>query len=105
MGFSDQQKAFITESYFRNGRKIGGKWKYSVKDCIDEFKSKYPDVAVDYKSFQSTLMRCVKNFRETGSVQRKEGSGRPSKRNPNLIDGTCHKILKEDLKQDEKHES
>ncbi|RZC38165.1 hypothetical protein BDFB_015241 [Asbolus verrucosus] len=37
------------------------------------------------KQFQETVSRCIKVFRETGSVTRKKGSGRPSKRTDETI--------------------
>ncbi|RZC42086.1 hypothetical protein BDFB_002299 [Asbolus verrucosus] len=34
-----EQKAFITENYFRNGCKIDGEWSYSLQDCREEFRA------------------------------------------------------------------
>ncbi|RZC38085.1 hypothetical protein BDFB_014615, partial [Asbolus verrucosus] len=72
--------------------------------------------------FRQTLDLYVSNFRETGSVVRKKGSGRPKKRTPEVIEnvrqimeaapssslrhlsqqvdlsvGTCDTIMKKDL--------
>ncbi|RZC43022.1 hypothetical protein BDFB_014140 [Asbolus verrucosus] len=37
MAFSLEHKAFIVESYFRNGQKIDGVWEYSVQGsrCLE----------------------------------------------------------------------
>lgn len=121
MVFTDLQKAFIIESYFKNGERIKGEWKYSVDKYLSDFRIEYPNVARDYQNFRSTVSRCVSIFRETVSAQRKKGSGLPKKRTPELISntenvmtetprtsirvlsqqagasvGTCHTILKED---------
>ena len=56
--------------------KIKGQWQYFLADCWDEFQNKFPGV-VDYNTFRSSLQRSLKLFRETGSLTRKEGSGRP----------------------------
>ncbi|RZC33682.1 hypothetical protein BDFB_015130, partial [Asbolus verrucosus] len=76
MAFSLEHKAFIVESYFRNGQKIDGVWEYSVQDAWNEFREEFPNDIVDYAHFCNTLNRCVAQFRETSSLRRKEGSGR-----------------------------
>lgn len=122
MAFTSEQKVFMLESYFRNGRKVDEIWIYSKPDCIAEFRTAFPEVIVDYNHFNATLDRCIKLFRETGSILRKEGSGRPLKRSQPTIDaareimqnnpktpirqlsqqmelsvGTCHTMLRKDL--------
>lgn len=110
----------MVESYFCNARKIDGVWIFSVEDCLDEFRSKFPDAAVVRQLFVETLQRCVTNYRETGNVIKK-GGGRPSKRTHEVVEeatqimendpqtslrqlsqqinlsmGTCHRLLRKD---------
>ncbi|RZC34442.1 hypothetical protein BDFB_013604, partial [Asbolus verrucosus] len=59
-------------------------WTFSVQNCMKEFRTEFPEVVV-YRQFQETVSRCIKVFRETGSVTRKKGSGRPSKRTDETI--------------------
>jgi len=118
-----EQKAFLVESYFRNGSKNeNGEWSYSYHDCYMDFRERFPNVAVDFKIILETTSRSVANFRETGSVGRKTGSGRPCKRTEEVVEevrgiianepskslrrlsqqvnlsyGTCRTILKRDL--------
>ncbi|RZB40389.1 HTH 29 domain containing protein, partial [Asbolus verrucosus] len=86
MVYSVEQKSFMIESYFRNGRKINDEWSYSIQDCLEEFRVEFPTVAVDYKQFRECLNYSVKLFRETGSIKRKDGSGRSKKRTPEIVD-------------------
>lgn len=122
MDFSQEQRRFMVESYFRNGRRVEGAWHYSIQDCLEEFRAEFPAVAVDYDRFRTTLNHCVRLFRETGSICRKDGSGRPRQRTAEAIEnvrqviednprtsirslsqqtqlsyGTCQAILKKDL--------
>lgn len=122
MAFDRHQKTFMVESYFRNGRKVDGLWSYSIQECYQEFSAEFPELALQYDKFRKALDHSVKLFRETGSVNRKEGSGRPKKRTHEEIEnvreiienapttsirhlaqqtelsvGTCHTILKKDL--------
>lgn len=122
MVFSTEHKTFMIETYFRNGRKVDGQWLYSLGNCLEEFQNEFPNLEFDYDSFQHTVKHCVKVFRETGSVKRKEGSGRPKKRTVELVNnvrdimdnapgtsirvlsqltgvsyGTCLTVLKKDL--------
>ncbi|RZB66674.1 hypothetical protein BDFB_015144, partial [Asbolus verrucosus] len=62
MLYTLKQKTFLVESYFRNGTKVDDVWTYS-----------------------ETVSRCIKVFRETGSVTRKKGSRRPLKRTDETI--------------------
>lgn len=116
------QKTFMIEAYFRNGHRVGGEWQYSARDCYDEFQQEYPNLALPFDDFRQYLRRYVELFRETGSILRKEGSGRPKKRTGEAIEqvrqiineaprtsvrrlaqqvelapSTCQKILKKDL--------
>lgn len=122
MVLSQEHRRFMVESYFRNGRRVDGAWNYSIHDCLEEFRAEFPAVVIDYDLFRNTLNYCVRLFRETGSICRKEGSGRPLQRTPEAIEnvrqvienaprtsirslsqqtqlayGTCQAILKKDL--------
>ncbi|CAH1375854.1 unnamed protein product, partial [Tenebrio molitor] len=117
-----EHKVFMVEAYFRNGTKVDGNWEYSVSACFEEFQERFPIVAIVYEQFRQTLHLCLNNFRESGTIGRKEGSGQVKKRTQEVIGnvqqimedspttsirhlsqqvdlsvGTCQKILKEDL--------
>jgi hypothetical protein len=70
----------MVESYFRNGHLIDGEWQYSIEACFEEFRLQFPDAALTYNTFHHNLKQCIQIFRETESVDRKKGSGRPTKR-------------------------
>lgn len=122
MVFTDQQKRSMLEMYFRNGQRINGQWIYSIRDAFDDFVQEFPGVAIHYDMFSRALRHIVDIYRETGSVARKVGTGRPRVRNeanveavrtviedqPNtsirhlhqqvdLSYSTCQRILKHDL--------
>ncbi|KAL1498412.1 hypothetical protein ABEB36_009218 [Hypothenemus hampei] len=100
MVFTNEQKTFMIETYFRNGHQVNGEWVYEIQPCFREFREQFPEFAVDELNFTKTLKYVVTLFRETGSIQRKSGSGRPKKRTLDTIEnidlsyGTCHKIVK-----------
>jgi hypothetical protein len=122
MVFLREHKVFMVEAYFRNGTKVDGNWEYSVSACFEEFQERFPIVAIVYEQFRQTLHLCLNNFRESGTIGRKAGSGQVKKRTQEVIGnvqqimedspttsirhlsqqidlsvGTCQKILKEDL--------
>lgn len=122
MDYTTIQKAFIVEAYFCTCQIVNGEKQFSIRECITAFQEKFPEAAVVYKQFVNILNHCVKIFRETGCVTRKEGSGATKKRTAENIDavqqiitnepttsirrlkqqtdlsyGTCQTILKKDL--------
>lgn len=117
-----QHKSFMVESYFRSGRRVEGVWQYSIQESFEEFRQEFPNLVLPYNTFRCSLKHCIELFRETGSVLRKEGSGRPKKRTEEVIENvrqimedaprtslrrlsqqvqlvpsTCQKILKKDI--------
>lgn len=123
--FTINHKVFLIESYFRNGVKLeNGEWSYSLQPCIEEFRAEFPNFPTTYDSLRQLIQGSVVKFRETGSVSRKPGAGRPLKRTvENIADvegrinqspkksirklsqqtqlsyGTCQRILKKDLQK------
>jgi hypothetical protein len=122
MAFSQEQKIYIVESYFRSGHLIDGEWQYSIEACCEEFRQQFPDATLTYNIFHHNLTQCIQISRETGSVDRKKGSGRPTKRieeaianvrqvmeevprtsvrrlsqQVQLSTSTCHNIFKKDI--------
>jgi len=79
MVFTTEQKAYMVEVYLKTAVKVDDTWTYSIPAALAEFHQKYPGLAVQYKLFADTLQHSVRLFRETGSVTRKIGSGRPTK--------------------------
>ncbi|CAH1378822.1 unnamed protein product, partial [Tenebrio molitor] len=69
--FTLEQKTFLIESYFRNGLKVNGSWIYSK------------------------VYKCVNMFLETGSVLRKKGSRRSTKRSAENIEEGEQRIIAE----------
>jgi hypothetical protein len=66
MSFSQVQRVFIVEHYLEYR---------SYLTCQNEFRYTFPDSPVPKKS---TISRPVNRFRDTGSVQDRNRSGRPS---------------------------
>ncbi|RZC40620.1 hypothetical protein BDFB_015163, partial [Asbolus verrucosus] len=52
MVYTLEQKTFLVESYFRNGTKVDGVWTYSVQNCMEEFRTEFPEVVLVYRQFQ-----------------------------------------------------
>ncbi|RZC39832.1 hypothetical protein BDFB_010904 [Asbolus verrucosus] len=61
MAFTLEAKSFMVESYFRDARKENCEWTYSIPDCVEEFREKFPQ-----------LKYSVLLFRQTGSVARSD---------------------------------
>lgn len=122
MAFNELHKRRMFEMYLRSGQHINGEWVYSTRDAFEDFREEFPDIVVHFDSFNRTVHYIAKVFRETGSVNRKEGSGRPTVRTDVNIEtvrqiiedqpqtsirhlqqqadlsyGTCQRILKKDL--------
>ncbi|KAI4462975.1 transposable element tc3 transposase-like protein [Holotrichia oblita] len=119
-----EHKIFIIQCYYRTGQKLeNGEWVYSINRCIEEFQQQFPNLPVTYAQLLKQIQACVIKFGEIGAVTRKPGGGAPKKRTANLIEdvqqrmehspkksvatlsqqvglsvGTCHTILKKDLK-------
>jgi hypothetical protein len=68
--FSQEQKIFVVESYFRNGHLIDGEWQYSIKACFEEFRRQFPNSVLTYNTFRHNLTQWIQVFRETRSVDR-----------------------------------
>jgi hypothetical protein len=65
MVFTLEQRIFVLECYFRNGRKDNGVWIYSFEETFAEFQEVFP-MAVEYKEFLDSTRRIVTNFRQNG---------------------------------------
>lgn len=65
MSFSQEQRVFIIEQCFAI---------YFYALVINEFRMKYPDVAV---SNNSTITKLIARFREYRSISKKKRTGRP----------------------------
>ncbi|KAJ8935297.1 hypothetical protein NQ318_015331 [Aromia moschata] len=107
-----EQRRVSLEMYFRDGSKIYGNWVYSMRAAYE----------IHFDHFSWSVKRFLHLYRQTGSVNRKQGSGRSKVRteedvemvrqaitdNPrisithlsqqvNLLYTTCQRILKDDL--------
>ena len=83
----------MLESYFRNGHRINHEWLYEGRPCFLEFREEFPDAVAVEATFVNALRYVVKLFRDTGSVGRKSGSGRPTKRTLETVDNV-RKLLR-----------
>lgn len=84
-----KHKTFVLESYFRNDIKPDNEdWEYSVQACFDEFRERFPvDAAnVIYQDIHSCVTKLVRDVTETGNIERKTRSGRPTKRTAKVTD-------------------
>jgi hypothetical protein len=66
----------------------------SVSACFEEFQERFPIVAIVYEQFRQTLHLCLNNFRESGTIGRKEGSGQVKKRTQEVI-GNVQQIMED----------
>ncbi|RZC34826.1 hypothetical protein BDFB_014857 [Asbolus verrucosus] len=46
-----KEKSFVVKSYFRKARKENNKWTYSIPDCVEEFREKFPGTIFQYQDF------------------------------------------------------
>lgn len=95
MALLQEHKIFMVEAYFRSGHRVEGVWQYSIHDCFEEFRQEFPNLVLPYNTFRCSLNHCIQLFRETGSVLRKKGSGRPTERTEEVIENV-RQIMEED---------
>ena len=80
MVFSKDERVFIIESYFA--------YK-SYKRVKDKFRLKFPNSAVPNNT---TITRLINKFRETGSVQDRKSTGRPSVLTEQVLDNVKQRL-------------
>ncbi|RZC27715.1 hypothetical protein BDFB_014289 [Asbolus verrucosus] len=79
MVFTQEQKIFIVESYFRNGHLVVGVCQYSIQSCFVEFRQQFPDAVLTHNTFQRNLTYSIQLFCKIRSVDKK-CSGCPKKK-------------------------
>jgi hypothetical protein len=85
--FTLEQENFIGQCYFRNGERLdNGEWSYSTPRVFEECQQKFPDFQGTYQQLTQKVYKCVNMFFEIGSVLRKKGNGRPTKRTAENIE-------------------
>jgi hypothetical protein len=82
MSFSQMQRVFIVEHYLASRTYL---------TCQNEFRDTFPDSPVPNKS---TISRLVNRFRDTGSVQDRNRSGRPSVLSYDSLDDILQTLLR-----------
>jgi hypothetical protein len=82
MSFSQVQQVFIAENYLASS-------SYFI--CQNEFRDAFPDSPVSNKS---TISRLVNRFRDTGSVQDRNRSGRLSVLSVDSLDDIRQTLLR-----------
>jgi hypothetical protein len=91
--FTLEQKNFIVHCYLRNGERLeNGEWSYSTPRVFEEFQQKFPDFQGTYQQLAQKVYKCINMFLETGSILRKKGSGRPTKRTAENIEEVQQRI-------------
>jgi transposase len=81
------------QCYFRNGeRRENGEWSYSTSRVLEKFQQKFPEFQGTCQQLAQKVYKCVNMFLETGSVLCKKGSGRPTKRTAENIEGVEQRI-------------
>ena len=65
--WSDEKLAFITEQYFRSGNSIVQAQRLFRKHFQVHGRAPVPS--------RKVILRCVRNFRETGNINRKASGG------------------------------
>ncbi|RZB89861.1 hypothetical protein BDFB_014322 [Asbolus verrucosus] len=58
MVFTQEQKIFVVESYFRNDHPVG-LWQYSIQASVIEFRQQFPDAVLTYNTFQHNVTYCI----------------------------------------------
>jgi hypothetical protein len=86
MSFSQVQRVFIVENYQASR---------SYATCQNDFRDTFPDSPVPNKS---TVSRLVNRFRDTGSVQDGNRSGRPSVLSDDSLDDIRQNLLRSSRK-------
>ncbi|KAJ8951261.1 hypothetical protein NQ318_008164 [Aromia moschata] len=59
-----------------NDSRINGNWIYSTRTAYDEFREVFPDEIIHVDHFSRSVKCFLHLYRQTGSVNRKQGSGR-----------------------------
>jgi hypothetical protein len=96
--FALEQNIFIVQYYCRNGERLEkGEWSYSTLRVFEEFQQKFPDFQNTYQQLAQKVYKCINMFLETGSVLRKKGSGRPTKRTVENIEEVFSPLSKKNI--------
>ncbi|CAH1378288.1 unnamed protein product [Tenebrio molitor] len=96
--FTLEQNIFIVHCYFTNGERLeNGEWSHSTRRVFEEFQQKFPDFQGTYQQLAliispQKVYKCVKMFLETGSVLRKKGTRRLTKRTAENIEEVEQRI-------------
>jgi hypothetical protein len=91
--FTLEQKIFIVQCYLRNGERLeNGEWSYSTPRGFEQFQQKFSDFQGNYQQLAQKVYKCINMFLETGSILRKKGSGRLTKRTAENIEEVEQRI-------------
>jgi hypothetical protein len=86
MFYSTEQKTFMIQVSFTTVVRTTVRIPCKTVCFFQEFQPQFPQVVFDLKQFQECLDRTVQLFRCAGSITRKKGRGRSTKRTPEFVD-------------------
>lgn len=69
--------------------------EYSQHVCLDDFREYFPELAVISKTLYNGFSDCVDVFRETGSVDDKSRTDRPTIRSKEVTNDICQRMENE----------
>jgi hypothetical protein len=90
--FTLEQQIFIVQFFFSKWRKA---WSYSTPRVFEEFQQNFRTFKALNQQLAQKVYKCVNMFLETGTVLRKKGSRRPTKRSAENIKESEQRIIAE----------
>jgi hypothetical protein len=87
-----EQQIFIVQSFFSNRERLG---PIRHLEFLRNFNKSFRTFKVLYQQFAQKVYKCVNMFLETGSVSRKKGSTRTTKRSAENIEEGEQRIIAE----------
>jgi hypothetical protein len=90
--FTLEQQIFIVQCFFSNGERLG---PIRHLEFLRNFDKSFRTFKALNQQLAQKVYKCVNMFLETGSVLRKKGSRRPTKRSAENIDKGEQRIIAE----------
>ncbi|KAJ8943247.1 hypothetical protein NQ318_009938 [Aromia moschata] len=77
---------FIFNEKQGNGSRINGNWIYSMRAAYEDFREVFPDAVIHFADFSRSVKCFLHLYRQTGSVNRKQGNGRSKVRTEQRVE-------------------
>jgi hypothetical protein len=90
--FTSEQHNFIAQCFFSNGERLG---PTGHLEFLRNFNKSFGTFKALNQQLAQKVYKCVNMFLETGSVLRKKGSRRPTKRSAENIEESEQRIIAE----------